>query len=953
MSARFTSYPSSNVASPVDSQPVAQPKSISNSSTPPAGVLGMPAALPTAAGGTVASLQAVLDASERKATAYATERDAALGALGHTREQYLQADTKLREVATSLAAVLHEHTELHKELAETKKAMQLRAEKHSAAMAKVNDRVNVAARIDTAIVRLYLLIRYQSSTVCKLPPISDEELAEVRRAQPLSTLHLCQEWMGRFAADAIAKKDVEDFLLQFLKARNYCVRSPLPPTLALTNILNGVATANGGSEGTVGSKTMGLIKKPAALPATKGLPGGKISTMPSPRGGPLSVRSKDTDGGDEQEEIPFTSIPPLPAELPPWVIAFVANTDVLEGKGDEAAEAEAREKARAANATRTKFQQIAQLAQQQAAAQVAAMAEDPMRHIRAFDGFASRHVKDFPEAIAIIDKQNDKLDQLVRVVKELEERHRREVSAFLQKEEEVRGTSTQGALRSLREQLRAKNKELEECHAEIKRYRVYASDYVVMQREVNEANEKALHSKVVLEQREAELLRTQRNAIERSLAAKDTMKTLAAKADAAAKLENENVKLNREVRDLSSQLRRMDLPGLREGKERAEAIAAQEGIRLRAAESALLTAEARAKALTDTNARMAAEYNAIFKAHIAAMQRQREAEAHEAELESKQFVMGDRSPLMAEHYLGKYQDAMQELNRAQRKLRHLLMVAHHDQSSSAKRIANLEEDLVKEKGARWAAEVSMQQQTDILVLSQSQIQPINALSDTQSITTASIGDTLAPRKKKVRKSTLSRQARALMAGTHALSPKRGGTMSGNESAETNESTERHHGIGSSSAQRLVGAVSNITVSAEKRTVTLDGGSSPSAKVTLDSPTKAEGAQEGLPPPSSHASPMTGDNSVPLRDIGAPTSVAKAMAANWITQGSNAARPSTTTRDGTGAEGPEVSNRIIPKGAVVGTHSFMMMGTQQPKPKAATKSQLSSLSSKQRPSTAKR
>jgi hypothetical protein len=103
------------------------------------------------------------------------------------------------------------------------------------------------------------------------------------------------------------------------------------------------------------------------------------------------------------------------------------------------------------------------------------------------------------------------------------------------------------------------------------------------------------------------------------------------------------------------------------------------------------------KAIQQSNLKMVTQYNELFEAKLLeSNQRARAQRVQDREL-AAQAVIGPNSELNAKYYRTRYLEALSELKTAQKKLKHLIFLSHHDHLSFHLQREDLSEQLRKAK----------------------------------------------------------------------------------------------------------------------------------------------------------------------------------------------------------------------------------------------------------------
>lgn len=286
------------------------------------------------------------------------------------------------------------------------------------------------------------------------------------------------------------------------------------------------------------------------------------------------------------------------------------------------------------------------------------------------------------EAVEMLRRRNLELDQEVETmrgyVKEAEsELHR------VQQAAQLAVFSARRDVGGLRLELRQKSRQVE---------KLLARTNLVDRSELTAAQDEATHLKSKLQeaiQSGATALQAKRTESQYLLTEKaEQIRTLESQVERMARARNHQRELEnaleatkREATSAKQQLARANVKALVEEKHRQQARIdekAQEAHELR---RELEHTQCALKAIQHSNQKMIQQYNELFEAKMLESKQRAQIQQGQDREAAAQAINGPNSELNAKYYRTRYLEGLAELKTAQKKLKHLIFLSHHDHLS--------------------------------------------------------------------------------------------------------------------------------------------------------------------------------------------------------------------------------------------------------------------------------
>ena len=146
-----------------------------------------------------------------------------------------------------------------------------------------------------------------------------------------------------------------------------------------------------------------------------------------------------------------------------------------------------------------------------------------------------------------------------------------------------------------------------------------------------------------------------------------------------------------------AQLARSNVKATEDKCRRMETLLGKREADLRAAMGNRDTLELSLRGLQADHEKILAEYNAIFKKHLDAQAARHKQSMAAEDKRSEQATIGPESGVNVQYLRTRYQETQNELRHAQKKIRQLIMLSHHDQLTFKLQHADLEQQLKEEQ----------------------------------------------------------------------------------------------------------------------------------------------------------------------------------------------------------------------------------------------------------------
>jgi hypothetical protein len=152
-----------------------------------------------------------------------------------------------------------------------------------------------------------------------------------------------------------------------------------------------------------------------------------------------------------------------------------------------------------------------------------------------------------------------------------------------------------------------------------------------------------------------------------------------------------------EARMAKAQLARSNVKAHEEKCRRVEALLHQRDRELHETRATKSQLESSLRSLQAGHDKILVEYNAIFRKHLdAQVARQKEAQEADAK-RTEQATVGPESGVTVQYLRTRYQEVLTELHHAQKKIRRMIMLSHHDQLTFSLQQQYLEQQLKAEQ----------------------------------------------------------------------------------------------------------------------------------------------------------------------------------------------------------------------------------------------------------------
>ena len=231
---------------------------------------------------------------------------------------------------------------------------------------------------------------------------------------------------------------------------------------------------------------------------------------------------------------------------------------------------------------------------------------------------------------------------------------------------------------------RKKEARIEKLTQEVANRKELAAEHQSLLRSQREAIEGRKNMKIALEAKQQEIAQIRRNHEDDMREVKAKLNLLERQKTDTSRVESELLETKERAEAIRGQLVRSNVKSLIDDRRRATDLAKKQQEKIVELECKLSNQEGIMQHLDSTNKKMTEQYTAIFEAHVREKQQEQQRRARARTSTIGKATKGPNSELNVEFYRSRYQEVLQELKMTQRKMKQLLLFAHHDHLAYSK-----------------------------------------------------------------------------------------------------------------------------------------------------------------------------------------------------------------------------------------------------------------------------